>query len=179
MAAHGRTADSPYHAAGEEVFPGRPFSAPTLGGTMCKTDQRLARLALLGLVLLLAGCIGRGEVRYPETGATLEGTVSYGKDKVGAALVIAQNGTGAATAFVDADGRFKLTNVPLGEVSIGVNTEAGKGKAMGEAMAQAKGKAKGGPRIVDVPSRFADPAQSGIKTTIKEGANTFDVVIPR
>ena len=146
---------------------------------MRKADQSLARLVLLGLSLLLAGCIGRSEVRYPETGATLEGTVTYGKDKVGAALVVAQNGTGAATAFVDENGRYKLNNVPLGEVSIGVNTEAGKGKAMGEAMAQAKGKAKGAPRIVDVPSRFADPAKSGIKTTIKEGANSYDIVIPR
>src|SRR5207253_2258032 len=98
---------------------------------------------------------------------------------VGAALVIAQNSTGAATAFVDDDGRYKLTNVPLGEVSIGVNTEAGKGQAMGKAMAAAQGKAKGAPRIVDVPIRFADPSKSGIKTTINAGANTFEIVIPR
>ena len=146
---------------------------------MRKTDQGLALLALLGLGLLLAGCSRYSEVRYPETGATLEGTVSYGKDRVGAALVIAQNSTGAATAFVDGDGRYKLTNVRLGEVSIGVNTEAGKGQAMGKAMAAAQGKAKGPPRIIDVPSRFADPSTSGIKTTIKEGANVFNIVIPR
>jgi hypothetical protein len=30
-----------------------------------------------------------------------------------------------------------------------------------------------------VPSRFADPSKSGIKTTIKEGSNSFDIVIPR
>jgi hypothetical protein len=146
---------------------------------MCKTDQGLARLALLGFGLLLAGCSRYSEVRYPETGATLEGTVTYGKDKVGAALVIAQNETGAATAFVEEDGRYKLNNVPLGEVSIGVNTDAGKGKAMGMARAQAQGKAKGPPRIIDVPRRFAEPAKSGIKTTINEGANVFDIVIPR
>jgi hypothetical protein len=179
MAAHGFTEDSPYHPAGEDIFPGRPFSAQIIGGTMCKTGQGLARLALLGLGLLLAGCSRYSEVRYPETGATLEGTVTYGTDKVGAALVIAQNETGAATAFVEENGRYKLNNVPLGQVSIGVNTEAGKGKAMGEAMAQAKGKSKAPPRIVDVPSHFADPAKSGIKTTIKEGANTFDIAIPR
>jgi hypothetical protein len=146
---------------------------------MCKIDQGLARLVLLGLGLLLAGCSRYREVRYPESGATLEGTVTYGKDKVGAALVIAQNGSGAATAFVDDDGRYKLTNVPLGEVSIGVNTEAGKGQAFGKFMAAAQGKAKGAPRIVEVPGRFANPATSGIKTTINEGANTFDIVIPR
>jgi hypothetical protein len=146
---------------------------------MCKREQGLARLVLLGLGLLLAGCSRYNEVRYPETGATLEGTVAYGKDKIGVALVIAQNSSGAANAFVDDDGRYRLTNVPLGEVNIGVNTEAGKGQAMGKAMAAAQGKAKGPPRIIDVPSRFADPSTSGIKTTINAGANTFDIVIPR
>ncbi len=59
--------------------------------------MRRSRLSivLLGLVVVLAGCrIGKGDVRYAETGATLEGTVTYGKDKVGAALIIAQNETG-------------------------------------------------------------------------------------
>jgi hypothetical protein len=146
---------------------------------MCKITHRLAGLVLLGSALLVAGCSRYREVRYPETGATLEGTVSYGKDKIGVALVIAQNGSGAATAFIDDDGRYKLTNVPLGEVSIGVNTDAGKGQAFGKFMAAAQGKAKGAPRIVEVPSRFANPATSGIKTTVNEGANTFDIVIPR
>jgi hypothetical protein len=136
-------------------------------------------LALLGAVCLLAGCWGPKEVVYPETGATLSGTVTYGKDKVGAALVIAQNGSGSATAFVDDEGRFGLTNVPLGEISIAVNTAAGKGQAMGKLMAQSQGKAKGAPRIVDVPSKYADPNKSGIKTTIVKGDNHFDVVIPK
>jgi hypothetical protein len=146
---------------------------------MCKIDQGLARLVLLGLGLLLAGCIGRSEVRYPETGATLEGTVHYGKEKVGVAMVVAQNSTGSATAFVDDDGRYRLKNVPLGEVNIGVNTEAGKGQAFGKFMAAAQGKAKGAPRVVDVPIRFADPDKSGIKTTISKGENTYDIVVPR
>ena len=141
-------------------------------------ERRLTRLVPLGLALLLVGC-GGGDVRYPQTGATLEGTVTYGKDKVGAALVIAQNESGAATAFVDESGRYKLLNVPLGEVNIAVNTEAGKGQAMGKFMAQSQGKGKGAPRIVDVPSKFADPAKSGIKTTINKGENKFDIVIPR
>jgi hypothetical protein len=140
--------------------------------------QGLARLAIVGCALAFAGC-HFGEVKYPETGATLEGTLTYGKDKVGAALVVAENSTGSATAFVDENGHFKLENVPLGEVNIGVNTDAGKGEAMGRAMSQAQGKAKGPPRIVDVPKQYADPAKSGIKTTIKKGANTFDIAIPK
>jgi hypothetical protein len=94
-------------------------------------------------------------------------------------LVTAQNETGSAAGFVDDSGRYKLENVPLGEVNIGVNTEAGKGQAMGRRMAQSQGKAKGAPKIVDVPGRYAYPAKSGIKTTINKGENTFDIVIPR
>jgi len=147
---------------------------------MCEGERRLARPALLGLALLLAGCSFRErEVVYPQTGATLEGTVTYGTDKVGAALVIAQNENGSATAFVDDNGRYKLENVPLGEVNLGVNTEAGKGQAMGRVMAQSQGKAKTAPKMIDVPSRFAEPAKSGIKTTIQKGPNQYDIVIAR
>lgn len=140
--------------------------------------QRSARLALLScFMVLLVGC-RPGEVRYPETGATLEGTVTYGKETVGAALVIAQNGSGAATAFVDDNGHFKLENVPLGEVNLAVNTDAGKGAAMGRAMA-AQGKGKAPPKIVEVPKKYADPNTSGIKTTINKGPNTYDIAIPK
>ena len=137
-----------------------------------------AALALLGFALVVAGC-GPSEVRYPETGASLEGTVKYGKEQVGAALVIAQNASGSATAPIDDDGKYRMKNVPLGEVSLAVNTAAGKGMAMGKMMAQSQGKAKGPVKLVDVPSKFADPTTSGIKTTIKKGPNTFDIEIPR
>jgi hypothetical protein len=143
---------------------------------MYRTEHRYARLALLGVGLLLTGC-GPSGVHYPETGATLEGTVAYGKDKVGAALVIAQNNTGSATAFVDDDGRYKLENVPLGEVNIGVDTEAGKGMAMGKLQGASQGKAVQAPKLIDVPGQYADPSTSGIKTTINKGANTYNIVI--
>jgi hypothetical protein len=145
---------------------------------MCSRQQRLALLALLGLGLLLAGCGPKGK-RYPETGATLEGTVKYGEDTVGVALVIAQNDSGSATAFVDDNGRYKLVNVPLGEVNLAVNTEAGKGQAQGRFMAQSQGQGQAAPKIVDVPKEYFEPSTSGIKTTIKKGENRYDIVIPR
>jgi hypothetical protein len=145
---------------------------------MHRTGYRLARLALLGLAFLFAAC-GPREIRYPETGATLEGTVTYGKDPVGAALVIAQNQSGAATGFIDDDGRYRLQNVPLGEVSLAVDTNAGKGRAMGMLMAQSQGKGQEAPKIVDVPAKYAKPTTSGLTTTISQGANTHDIVIPK
>jgi hypothetical protein len=33
--------------------------------------------------------------------------------------------------------------------------------------------------VIEVPKKSFDPTQSGIKTTIAKGANTFDIVIPK
>lgn len=142
--------------------------------------RRLALLSLAGLGLFFAGC-GQGLVEIPQTGATLEGTVSYGKDKVMVAMVIARGQGTDMTGFIDDDGRYKIMNVPLGEVSIGVNTDAGKGQLMSKSMARTAGKDKGKPipKVIDVPARYHDPNMSGIKTTISKGPNQFDIVITR
>jgi hypothetical protein len=144
---------------------------------MSKTNQRLALLALLGLGLLLTGC--SNEVRYAETGATLEGTVSYGTEKLGAAFLVVQNKTGSSQGSVDENGHYKLENVPLGEVNIAVNTDAAKGMLMGKAMQASKGKATGAPKITEVPRMYHDPNTSGIKTTVNKGQNTFDIIVPK
>ncbi len=140
--------------------------------------EKTLRPTLFGLALLLASC-GQKEITYPETGATLEGTVTYGKEEVDAALVIAQNDTGSATGWVGDDGRYRMENVPLGEINLAVNTAAGKGQAMSKAMAQSQGRAKGPMKLIDVPEKYADPAKSAIKTTINKGTNEFNIVIPR
>jgi hypothetical protein len=143
--------------------------------------QRLALLSLAGFGLVLAGCSKR-LVEVPLTGATLEGTITYGKDKVLVALVTVQGEGGvAATGFVGDDGRYKILNAPLGDVSIGIDTEAGKGQMMSKVMARAVGKEKGAPlpKAIDVPAKFGDPNTSGIKTTIEKGENKYDIVIPR
>jgi len=118
-------------------------------------------------------------VRRPETGATLEGTVSYGDQKVMVGLVIVQNDSGSAQGFIDEEGRYKLDNVPVGEVNVAVNIDAGKGQLMSRAMSQSKGKARGVPKVVELPARFQNPGQSGIKTTVNKGANQFNIVIPK
>jgi hypothetical protein len=148
---------------------------------MPRTTQRLATLAAAGLGLLLAGCgIGLREKRLPETGATLEGTVSYGKDQVMVGMIIIQGEGAASTAFIGEDGRYKADNVPLGTVHLAVNTAAGKGDMMGKVMAKSQGKGQGPlPKVIDVPARYADPVKSGITTTINKGENKFNITIPR
>jgi len=136
-------------------------------------------LPLAGLVLALAaaGC-GQGSNRLPESGATLEGTVSYGNEQVMVGLVIAEGDGPAATAFIDEKGHYKLDNVPLGEVRLAVNTEAGKGHLRGKAMGRQKD-APPLPKVIDVPAQYGKPTESGIKTTIQPGENTFKIVIPK
>jgi hypothetical protein len=131
-------------------------------------------------VFVLAGCMGGGYTTLPETGASLEGTVTYGKDKVMVGLVMAQGANGSATALIDDDGTYRMGNVPLGEVNLAVNIAAAKGQLIGQAMAQPKkGKRMTLPRVVEVPAKYGSPASSGIKTTINRGKNTFNIVIPK
>ncbi len=95
-------------------------------------------------------------------------------------MVVVQGADASATANVNSDGTFKIKNVPLGEVSIGVNTDAGKGELRGKMMARAQTREKVDmPKIIDIPAKFFNPSTSGIKTTITKGSNKYDVVIKR
>ncbi|HEV8060635.1 MAG TPA: hypothetical protein VGP68_12210 [Gemmataceae bacterium] len=125
------------------------------------------------------GC-GIKEIRLPDTGADLSGTVTYNGEKVMVALIIVQGAGASATGNIGDDGSFTIKNVPLGEVNIAVNTEAGKGELKGKMMARAQTKQKlEMPKIIDVPSKYFSPASSGIKTTINKGSNKYDVVIKK
>jgi hypothetical protein len=136
------------------------------------------------VVSLLCGCSSY-EARLPETGASLEGTVTYGGEAVPMALVVVVGSHGSATGQME-EGRYKVENVPLGEVKIGVNTDAARGQLISQQMAQGyKGPgAKGGSRppparFVEVPKKYAEPESSGVTTQIKRGANKFDIVLTK
>jgi hypothetical protein len=138
-------------------------------------------LSLLALALPLSGC-GPREYRLPETGATLEGKVTYAGKPVPAAMIIVAGESGGATGNIGEDGRFLIPNVPVGAVKLAVNTDAAKGQMIGQNMAQAyqaskEGKKAPAPRFLDVPKKYHDPNASGLTTTIKEGVNTFDIVL--
>ena len=140
-------------------------------------------VALIGIAaccLLMASCKGNPTVYLETTDATLEGTVTYRGRPVPYALVIAaapegQGTTPAATANADAQGRYRLTSVPLGQVEIGVNSEAGRGMMMGQMMAASQGAGGETPTFVDVPNKYFNPTTSGVTTTISDGPNTFDI----
>ena len=120
--------------------------------------------------LSLSSCGPRGEVALTETGATLEGTVTYGGEKVTALIILV--GSGGSAQSMSENGTYKIENAPLGEVTIGVNVAAAKG------MLSAPG-AKKGLKVIDVPKKYEDPNGSPIKTTVSKGPNHFDIVVPK
>jgi hypothetical protein len=152
---------------------------------MSRWVRRLRPAALVVFAALAASCSSNRAVRLPETGATLEGTVKYGGEDVQFAMILVQAGDKAATGKVGEGGRYRVENVPLGEVKIGVNTSAARGDFTSRSMS--RGARGGDPRemkmaplkFVDVPGKYADPETSGLKTTTSKGENTFDVVIPK
>jgi hypothetical protein len=131
------------------------------------------RVGILAAVLAVAmlGCSTGTRPVIPNSGITVEGTVTYGKDKIPAALVIFVGTDSSVTAMIGEDGRYKADNVPLGEVSIGVNTKAAEG------MSHSPGYK--GPKVIPVPAKYHDPSKSGLKTTIESSTNTYDIVIPK
>jgi hypothetical protein len=159
---------------------------------MYRFITRLAPVTVAGLgcFLLVSACSLNGSYEtVPDTGATLTGTVKYNNQPVTAGLVMAESkntdGRPAGTsAQIGPDGRFLLTNVPLGEVALGVNTMAAKAQVIGQAYAKNAAAAANGKsqkvetsKFVDVPTKYADPLKSPIKTTIQPGDNKFDIVL--
>lgn len=149
--------------------------------------RNAAGATLTALALLTTSCKFVKEERLPETGATLEGTIKYGDEDVHYAMIQVMGANTAATGTVGEDGRYRVDNAPIGEVRIGVNTAAAMGTYQSRMMAsgvykgpEAKGKGKViGLKFVAVPNKYFNPDMSGIKTTVKQGSNTFDIVIPK
>ncbi len=142
---------------------------------MHRFHQCLVFLVAIGFVVPLSGCGGFGAQRVPLTGATLEGKVTYGTEKVPVGLVIAVGPNGSSQANLSDEGTYKMENVPLGEISLMVNVKAGEGALMSRRMSGAKNI----PNPVHIPAKYADPATSGIKTTIVKGENTYNIEITK
>ena len=150
------------------------------------TFRTAFRLAACALPLALASCSMHGPTEpLPETGTVLEGTVTYNGKPVPMALVMVQATppmSGSAQAFADDSGHFRVENVPIGKVQVGVNTEATKGQMMSRAMAgtDPNAKATGGnkakmPAMVEVPKKYHATDTAGIDTTTAKGENKFDI----
>jgi len=140
--------------------------------------NRTARWTVsLGIAVccLAASACSKGKVeRLDLSNATLEGTVTLNGKPVPRALIVVAGERASSTATAENDGKYKAEHVPVGQVQIGVNTDAARGAMMGEMMASKKGAGKT-PEFVGVAKKYFDPKTSGITTTISDGANTFDI----
>src|SRR5262245_39155955 len=142
------------------------------------------RWVLSPLLLLTLGGCSRYESRLPETGATLEGAVTVGGETVPMALGVVVGEKGQATGQIE-EGRYKVENAPLGDVKIGVNTDAVRGQLISQQMASSyKGPGKGGtrvapPKFVEVPAKYREAESSGITTKIKRGKNSYDIPLTK
>lgn len=138
------------------------------------------------LIVCVMGC-GQRAYEIPDSGATLEGSVTYDGKPVPMALIVVRSETATADARIVEPGKYKVPSVPIGKVKIAVDTDAMRGELMSRSMAQAykgpggQSSAEAGKKLsfIAVPGKFADPDSSGITFEIKKGANTFDIVIPR
>lgn len=156
-----------------------------MGRFICRLGVVVATAVGIGFGLF--GCGSNAPVALPETGATLEGTIKYGSEELQYSNVIIRSGEkGVAMGVILDDGRYRVENVPLGEVKVGVMPRASYGRYMSDSMAggaykgpEGKGRGKVNLKFIDVPEKFYDPEQSGITTTINQGENTFDIVIPK
>jgi hypothetical protein len=134
--------------------------------------------ALVLSALLTVSCGGRGE-RLPETGATLEGKVTYDGEPLEFALIVIQTDNGSATGRIGDDMRYRVENVPLGVVRVGVNTSAARGDYQSKVMSESNGTGRVSHRFIEIPGKYFDPEQSGFTTTIRKGPNTYDIVVPK
>ncbi len=160
-----------------------------------REGQRLFfRLAFGGLsfaVLTLA--LGCKKSPYTVGEAEVSGKVFFdGKPLPGGQVsFVAVNGALAARGDIGEDGQYQI-KAPIGEVQIGVNNrmlapiQPGKGPPKGRMHPTAEGfvsddekrKALKG-RWVDLPSKYADPATSGLKYTVTPGNQTHDIQLSK
>jgi predicted small secreted protein len=152
---------------------------------MRRGTSRLVPLAFLVSAMLTVSCNRGGGRELPESGATLEGSVLFNGQPLEFAMVLVQGPNSSATGYIGDDGRYKIENVPLGPVKIGVNTSAARGQFQSKIMSRnaeaadpGKSKRPAQPKFVDVPANFFDPETSGLTKTIEKGANTYDIKLP-
>lgn len=154
---------------------------------MGTANKAILTHSIAALVLLaLIGCGGGNKV------GTVSGKVTYkGEALRGGTLAFVPKNAGGVVATIDPEGNYTVTNVPVGEAKITVQTfpatggpPAMKGKAppkMPQAPADQKmpdlydfaGKAKKG--HMKIPEKYGDPEKSGLTYTVSAGSQTHNI----
>jgi hypothetical protein len=139
--------------------------------------SRSSALLLLGFAaaVFAAGC---GEPK-----GTVTGVVKY-KDKIvkgGTVTFVSKSGKASGSSSIAEDGTYTVSNIPVGEVQISVETSSMKPSGMDvghkyqppkEAPPEAAAGLGGGKskdRYVAIPESYADPMRSGLAYTVQVG----------
>jgi len=148
------------------------------------TEAKLLRTLLIGMTLGLLGC-GKGGDSYSGPTGTIGGQVMWNKKPLPAGTNVAFNaakGNFVATAQTDAEGKYQLKwkgnpQIPVGAYAIAVTgAPAGGTTDPDELMKMSQaGTLPKDPN--PIPTKYTSPGTSELKFEVKEGANTFDIVL--
>jgi hypothetical protein len=136
-------------------------------------NQLLGRLRVWCVPVLLAalaaGCGGAKGERVRE----VRGTVSYKGQPLdsGTVRIVGANNE-VAFGVVQKDGSYVVTDVPPGEVRIGV-IQGNEPRSVGDSSGNKA--AKDARPAVALPKKFHDPETSGFTTTITPGTTRLDI----
>lgn len=154
--------------------------------------NRLIRAASAGLLAVgMVAAVGCSknfapEETLPESGASMKGTVSYGGEQLHYAMIRVKGNNHEATGKIGPDGTYLVENCPVGPITIGVNTDAGKGDYQSALMAggaytgpDGKGRKRVSLKLTEVPKKFFDPNTSGLTHTLSVGVNSHNIEIKK
>lgn len=132
---------------------------------------------IAGCVMLTSCGTYLHEETLPESGATLEGTITYKNQPVRFAIVTAVGAGGIMRGSVGDDGKYRIPNAPLGPVKIGVDSTNAKGDYIAMTMSAGYNKTRpsGEVKFIDLPIKYKDPETSGITTNVEKGVVNFDI----
>lgn len=112
-----------------------------------------------------------------ESFATVTGTVTLDGKSVDAGTVTFTPTSGPAIAKEIINGAYQVDRVPLGNAGVSVIGPPDVKNEADRGMAQKLGKAPPPPPppATKIPLKYADPATSGLKYTVKRGDNSYKI----
>lgn len=138
------------------------------------------------LAFLLAGVTActNNNPQFQASGVEIEGLVTLdGKPlQIGMVQVVPESAmmsADSAVGMIGEDGRFAVSNVPVGGIKLSVKTSHLKGMAAAGKMAPARPGVSGAPQLnvqfVDVPKQYESPETSKLIATVVKGKNTINL----
>ncbi len=146
--------------------------------------QKCLKAGAMGCLLAGVTACSSNSAQFQTSGVEVEGLVTLdGKPlQIGMVQIVPESAmvsADSAVGMVGDDGRYAVSNVPVGVVKISVKTSHLKGMAMAGKMAPARPGVSGAPQLtaqfVDVPKLYENPETSKLTATVTKGKNTVNL----